>query len=97
MPPPDLAVRCQPVADGWLCDVTIGPDDGATHHQVTVPDAILARLWPDATEPDGLVRASFAFLLQREPRESILRSFDLPVIGRYFPDWEAAIRRDGGG
>ena len=33
----------------------------------------------------------FDFLLTREPRESILRRFDLPVIGRYFPDWEAEV------
>ncbi len=32
---------------------------------------------------------AFAFLLEREPRESILHSFDLPVIGRYFPEWES--------
>ena len=44
-------------------------------------------------DPTDLVERSFAFLLEREPRESILRSFDLSVIGRYFPDWERAIRR----
>ena len=37
--------------------------------------------------------ASFAFLLEREPRESILRQFELPVIERYFPGYEAQIRR----
>jgi hypothetical protein len=39
----------------------------------------------------GLVEASFAFLLEREPNESILRTFDLTVIGRYFPDYEREI------
>jgi hypothetical protein len=39
------------------------------------------------------VRASFEFLLAHEPRESILRSFELPVIGRYFPEWQDEIRR----
>ena len=37
------------------------------------------------SNPEDLVRASFAFLLEREPSESILREFDLTVIGRYFP------------
>ena len=37
------------------------------------------------------MRAAFDFLLTREPRESILRRFDLPVIGRYFPEWEAEV------
>jgi hypothetical protein len=39
------------------------------------------------------VRRSFEFLLAREPKESILRSFDLPVIGRYFPEFVRVIRR----
>jgi hypothetical protein len=39
------------------------------------------------------VRASFAFLLDHEPKESILRAFDLPIIGRYFPRYEADVRR----
>jgi hypothetical protein len=40
-----------------------------------------------------LVDRSFRFLLAREPASSILRSFDLPVIGRYFPEYEAEVRR----
>lgn len=40
-----------------------------------------------------LVRAAFAFLLEHEPAGSILRSFDLEVIGRYFPGWEDDVRR----
>jgi len=52
----------------------------------------LARLAPAATEPDDLVRRSFDFLLAREPKESILRSFDLTAIARYFPEWERPIR-----
>ena len=42
--------------------------------------------------PDGLVRRSFEFLLARERKESILRSFALTDIGRYFPEFEDAIR-----
>jgi hypothetical protein len=53
----------------------------------------LVRLDPGAGEPTRLVRASFAFLLEREPKEAILRSFDLPVIGRYFPEYQDEIRR----
>jgi hypothetical protein len=32
-------------------------------------------------------------LLEREPKESILGRFDLPVIGTYFPGYEAEIGR----
>lgn len=58
-----------------------------------VAAADLERLDPGAEDPEGLVRAAFEFLLTREPRESILRRFELPMIGRYFPDWEAEIAK----
>ena len=37
------------------------------------------------------MRDCFAFLLEREPKESILRSFDVSVIGGYFPEFEREI------
>ena len=42
-------------------------------HRVGVAAADLARLDPGAARPDDLVDRSFAFLLEREPRQSILR------------------------
>ena len=90
-----MDVRCQAVAGAaWACVVTVDDADGApSRHEVTVSTADLARLAPDATEPADLVRRSFAFLLEREPKSSILPRFDLPLIGRYFPDYERTIRR----
>jgi hypothetical protein len=44
------------------------------------------------TTAGRLVRASFEFLLDREPKESILPQFDLPTIERYFPDYPERIR-----
>jgi hypothetical protein len=38
------------------------------------------------------VEKSFEFLLERESNTSILKTFDLPVIGGYFPEYENAIR-----
>jgi len=40
---------------------------------------------------EELVRRSFDFLLECEPKESILSSIDLRVITHYFPDYEAKI------
>ena len=85
-------VACRPARDGWACTVTVGDDPGATRHEVSVSRATLERLRPGADAPDELVADSFAFLLAREPRESILPAFDLTVIGRYFPEWEAEVR-----
>ncbi|MBV8194641.1 MAG: hypothetical protein JOY80_03855 [Candidatus Dormibacteraeota bacterium] len=36
---------------------------------------------------ETLVSESFRFLLEREPVTSILESFDLSVIERYFPEY----------
>ncbi len=44
------------------------------------------------TSPEQLIEASFEFLLEREPKESILSRFDLPVIARYFPEYPGEIR-----
>jgi hypothetical protein len=88
-----IDVACAPSAAGWSCQVEVAEDGSATSHRVSVTAADLARLAPGAADPVDLVRRSFVFLLEREPKESILRSFELTVIGRYFPDWEQRIRR----
>jgi hypothetical protein len=89
----DIEVACRPAGDGWRCQVEIREGDTATSHDVAVTPGDLARLDPGASDPQDLVRRSFAFLLEREPKESILRAFELTVIGRYFPDWERTVRR----
>jgi hypothetical protein len=88
-----VSVVCRLTPDGFSCDVRVGIDPEATRHEVSVSQADLARLAPGHYDPEELVSASFAFLLQREPRESILRRFELPLIERYFPGYEAQIRR----
>jgi len=96
MSPEPVDVTCDRAAFGWTCRVLVGdPSDGSrpTEHEVGVSYADLERLAPGATEPHDIVRRSFAFLLRREPRESILRRFELPLIGRYFPEYEASIKR----
>lgn len=85
-------VRCQATDDGWACTVRVGDDAAATEHAVTVRRDDLEELVSGPT-PEDVVEASFRFLLERESRESILRRFDLPVIGRYFPEYREEIRR----
>ena len=88
----DIEVTSRTRSDGWTCRVVVTDDNGSTsEHDVTVARADLARLAPGADDPVDLVRRSFLFLLAREPKESILRSFDLPLIGRYFPEYERDI------
>jgi hypothetical protein len=87
-----IDVSCNPAVDGWACSVVVTEPGGSTRHEVTLQQSDLARLAP-TEKPDELVRRAFEFLLAREPGESILRSFDLMAIARYFPEFEAEIRR----
>ncbi len=91
-PSSPIEVHCDRSDGGWLCRVTVGDDPAATTHDVEVTDGDVWRLAPE-TDVHRLVEASFSFLLEREPREAILRRFSLPVIGRYFADYEAEIGR----
>jgi len=69
-----------------------------TSHQVSVPGGLSAGLGCGHVGPEELVRASFEFLLEREPATSILPAFSLDVISRYFPSYPAEMRaRLGGG
>jgi len=77
---------------GWVATVTVVEGTASTRHRVRIATEELARLVPGATA-EALVRASFEFLLEREPKESILREFEIGVIGRYFPEYEREIGR----
>jgi hypothetical protein len=68
-----------------------------TSHQVSVPAGFAASLGCGHVGPEQLVRASFEFLLEREPAGSILPTFSLDVISRYFPGYPAEIRARLGG
>jgi hypothetical protein len=62
-----------------------------TTHTVTVSSSYYEKLTGKQVTPEVLVEKSFAFLLERESNTSILRSFELPVIGQYFPEYETTI------
>ena len=62
-------------------------------HQVTLDPKDYARLAVPTADPEELIRESFQFLLEREPKESILSRFDLSVISRYFPEYEREIKK----
>ena len=64
-----------------------------TLHRVTLKAADHLRISGRAIPPAELVKRSFEFLLENEPKESILTRFDLPLIGRYFPNFEPEMKR----
>lgn len=64
-----------------------------TTHTVTVSDDYYQRLTGGSVPPETLVERSFEFLLERESNTSILSAFKLPVIGKYFPEYEDTIKQ----
>jgi hypothetical protein len=62
-----------------------------TSHVVSVPRGFGPALGLGGTSDEDLVRASFRFLLDREPATSILAKFSLDVISRYFPEYRSQI------
>jgi hypothetical protein len=79
--------------DAGRFDVTVREGGSRTNHAVTASADDLRRLGAGYGSPEAFIEACFEFLLEREPKESILRSFDVSVIGRYFSEFESTIRR----
>lgn len=77
---------------GTRFQVSVTEGQTGTDHEVTLTDSDLQRYGGGAS-PERLLEASFKFLLEREPKESILRTFPLPVIERYFPEYPTEIRQ----
>lgn len=76
--------------------VQVSEGSTRTTHRVTARRDQQRRYAPDAP-PERLIEESFRFLLEREPKESILQAFDLPVIEQYFPEYGREIRARLGG
>jgi hypothetical protein len=87
-----ITVAAKQNSAGWECVVTVSEAGSQTTHVVTVERSYRDRLAGAAVTVERLVERSFEFLLAREPKESILGSFALPVISRYFPEYEQQIR-----
>ena len=89
-----IEARCGSAPDGWRCAVTVRDDRGSSTHDVTVSadDATALAAATDTDDVERLLYETFDFLLEREPKESILRTFDLSVVSQYFPDYEHEIR-----
>ena len=68
-------------------------DGITTTHTVTVTDQSLTDLTDNNVTKTQLLEFSFNFLLDREPNTSILSSFDINVISKYFPDYIDEVRR----
>jgi hypothetical protein len=72
-------------------DVVVRAAQSESRHRVTVPAADVARWAKLGADPRKGVEAAMRFLLDREPKESILAAFDIDVIRRYFPEFDEAL------
>jgi len=73
----------------FLVIVTEG--SSSTKHNVTLDEEYYQKLTKGRISKEELIEKSFVFLLGRESKESILRTFNLQVIKRYFPAYEHSI------
>jgi hypothetical protein len=73
-------------------EVVVREEKSETSHRVSISRETLSRLTGDKHTPERCLDAAFRFLLDREPKEAILTSFDFEVIQRYFPDFEVELQ-----
>jgi hypothetical protein len=88
-----ISVTRQSGDDPLSFDVVVGDERGTTRHQVTMANDLYQRLTQGKCAPEICIEAAFRFLLDREPKESILRRFDAGVIAQYFPEFERELPR----
>jgi len=88
-----IEIRRTGGGDPLAFQVTIRDAAGASSHAVTLSRQDYERLTAGRHTPEQFINAAFRFLLDREPKEVILRRFDISVIATYFPELEQALPR----
>jgi hypothetical protein len=88
-----IEVQGAPMPEGWRFEVTVSDGSGRTRHEISLGRADYERLTGGRVPSERLVQESFKFLIEREQKDAIMRTFDLMVIGRYFPEYEDEIAR----
>lgn len=86
-----IEVRQIRTGDPMEFEVTVKEEQTLTRHRVSMTQETFQKLARGVDDPVRLVEAAFRFLLDREPKESILSRFDITVISRYFPEFETRV------
>jgi len=63
-----------------------------TTHVVSISDKDYLDLTNKKVTKEELLKFSFKFLLERESNTSILSSFELRLISKYFPEYENSVK-----
>ena len=85
-------IEVQKLADESF-EVTVIEGATKSAHRVTLKASDYDRLSSGGISSEELIRKSFEFLLENEPKESILGRFNLMEIARYFPSFERDIKQ----
>jgi len=72
-------------------EVSVSEGGDKITYVVRVDEEYMRMLGWEKGQTEKLLKKSFEFLLEREPKESILREFSLRDIARYFPEYEKHI------
>jgi hypothetical protein len=89
MSEPSISVTPHP-SGGLVFNVVIRDARGESRHQVTMLADEAQRWAKFGAEPLRCVGAVIRLLIDREPKESILNTFDISVVRRYFPEFDDA-------
>jgi hypothetical protein len=65
--------------------VVVRDREGESRHHVTMARKTYEQLTAGRDTPERFLDATLRFLLNHEPKESLLGRFDVTVISRYFP------------
>jgi hypothetical protein len=90
--PPVIDVQQTAEGDPMAFLVTVKQGKSATQHRVSMTQATYQKLTGGKVSAARCIEAAFKFLLDHEPKESILSSFDVTVISTYFPAFEREAR-----
>ncbi|HEY3778480.1 MAG TPA: hypothetical protein VGL35_10525 [Rhizomicrobium sp.] len=82
-----LEIRSIDNGDPRRFEVRVIEGNDATRHEVSLSRAQFDALAAGSATPEECVEAAFRFLLDREPKEAILKRFDVAVIASYFPEF----------
>ena len=87
----ELSVTVTPCrGSGFTFNVIVRDLHGESRHRVTI-EANEAERWARlGAEPSSCAEAVMRYLLDREPKESILSAFDMHAVRRYFPEFDDA-------
>ena len=74
--------------------VSISNEGKTNYFHVTLTQALFKQICGGNTYiPEHIIESVFQFLLDREPVDYILSSFDIAIVSSYFPEFDQTIRK----